>query len=194
MDAVETEIQQRTTAAAAVAAAERAADQVHAAATAAAITTTSSSNSSSTNVQWALMDIETRMWDAYHHMYSSISEEADGWVYVPPNTNRVVQFGQLAPDEELAPQEEPHTQVQLEDAQLYSIEDEIASEEPQVAHALDGRLYNFVEMEEHHFHCIPIADSFHGGEEAESVSSHCNFADPECMGPAAEWTWTLLKR
>ena len=136
------------------------------------------------------------MWDSYRHMYSSSSEKDESWVNVPPSTSRDVHFGELAPDEELAPQEESHTQVQPEhaqDGQLYSIEDEIASEEPQVANALDGQPYNFVVKKENHFHCCPIAESLLN-EDSESVSSHCSVSDPEFMGPTAEWKCISRKR
>ena len=98
-------------------------------------------------------------------------------MHVPPNVIRDVQFedadavgGGLAPEEEHAPQEEPHTQVQPEhaqDGQLYSIEDEIASEKQQVANAKS---------------------------DPESVSSHCRFSDPEFMGPNTEFKCIFWKR
>ena len=133
--------------------ASAASHQVHAAAAAAAaaIINSSSSNSSINNVQLTVMDMEAD--DTHGHGGRDVGA-ADGWVYVPPNTIRDMHFGEPAPDEEHAPQEKHHAQVQPEhahDGQLYSIEDEIVSEEPQVATALDGQPSNHVVWKEHHF-------------------------------------------
>ena len=69
------------------------------------------------------------------------------WVHVNFGDADAVGGG-LAPEEEHAPQEEPHTQVQREhaqDGQLYSIEDGIASEkQPTLARETRVTRYNLV--------------------------------------------------
>ena len=171
---------------------------LHQADAAAAAISSSSSSSSSSNGNLQLdqnvgatcgnlcKDMETKMWDSYHHMNSSIFGSTNDWVLLQPPTFTDVWYDDA------------------EDGQHHKVEPDGPDGEPQVhlEDAPDGQPHNMDPMIEvasaGHSHSCAIADSLHGsedvdGEDSPPASSHGSFSDPEFMGPNAQWKCVFWK-
>ena len=166
-------------------------------ASAAAISSSSSSSSNSNgNLQLdqnvcatcgnLCKDMETKIWDSYHHMNSSNFGSTNDWVLLPPPTFTDVWYDDA------------------EDGQHHKVEPDGPDGEPQVhlGVAPDGQPHNMDPMIEvasaGHSHSCAIADSLHGSEDvgggdSPPASSHGSFSDPEFMGPTAQWKCVCLE-